>query len=373
MRVIHIVAGLWKDTGGPSEVIPNLCQAQAEAGAHVTLCTIEGDIAPQVNALQGTSVEVKIFAALESVTRFSPTLSAYLNNEKNVDIIHNHGHWLWPNWHAASTSRKHGRALVTTPHGTLVPGMLGRSRLKKALAWTLFDRRLIEHAHIIHALSAAELNGMAPKLGHARAKTIVIPNGVHLPDQAGDFAGNEGGTLLFLSRLAPIKGIIMLLEAWRNVSCDYANWHLKLVGPIDRSIEREIELLVRQSERVEIVGAVYGDERWKHYQSASAFILPTLGEGLPTALLEAAAHRLPIITTAEANFGDLADAGGSLICRPDRESLEQILRQFFELPGAKRKTIGENAANLIKMGYCWPTIGTRWLSEYSRIKSDVGH
>ena len=75
LRVVHIVAGLWRDTGGPAEVIPNLCRAQVEAGAEVILCSIDGQNAPQVVALQGSGVDVQLFPALDNTLRYSPALA----------------------------------------------------------------------------------------------------------------------------------------------------------------------------------------------------------------------------------------------------------------------------------------------------------
>jgi glycosyltransferase involved in cell wall biosynthesis len=369
LKIVHVVAGLWKDTGGPAEVIPNLCRAQAESGAKVVLCSINGDNAPQLEALTNSNVEVRLFKAFDTTLRYSPCLAAYLHSVSDVDIIHNHGHWLWPNWCASAAARIHNVRLVSTPHGTLVPGMLARSPLKKAVAWALFDRRLIKRADVIHALSVAERDAMAPKLGSWYRKIVVIPNGVHVPKCSGQHTGEDGGTLLFLSRVTPIKGVIQLLNAWRRLAPRHLSWRLKIVGPIDEGLREQIQSLSSEIARIELTGPVYADERWGHYKGAAAFILPTFGEGLPTVLLEAAAHRLPVITTPEANFTELHEAGGSLLTSADADSIERALDHFFCLPPTKRKAIGECGAQLIADSYEWGALAARWLSVYEDIVS----
>ena len=133
LKVIHVVAGLWKDTGGPAEVIPNLCAVQVAAGAEVTLCSINGDNAPQLASLSALGVDLRLFPSVDKTLRFSPSMRTYLRSRDDVDVIHNHGHWLWPNWYASSVTEKLKVPLVTTPHGTLVSGMLSRSVSRSGL------------------------------------------------------------------------------------------------------------------------------------------------------------------------------------------------------------------------------------------------
>ena len=372
MRIIHIVAGLWRDTGGPAEVIPNLCAAQAARGANVTLCTIDGDNAPQLESLAELGVDVHIFPSIDNVVRFSPAMRQYLMSRKDADVIHNHGHWLWPNWCAASVSKKFNIPMVTTPHGTLVSGMLSRSRIKKWLAWNAFDKRVVKQASIIHALSPAEMAAMSPKLGAAcRGKVCVLANGVNSFSNTGKNVCEDGGVLLFLSRVAPIKGVLPLLQAWQLISDKHKNWSLRIVGPLDPAISDEVKRLCDSAARVQLVGPIYAEERWQEYSQAAAFILPTFGEGLPTVLLEAAAHKLPIITTPEANFPELNHRGGSILTSAEPEALALVLSQFFQLSGSERREIGVRAENLISEKYGWRTIAGQWLTIYRGVNENV--
>lgn len=365
LRIVHIVAGLWKDTGGPAEVIPNLCKAQVQAGAEVILCSIDGDTAPQVTALEGSGVDVRLFPAVDSFWRYSPAMARFLKSLGPVDVIHNHGHWLWPNWCACSVARRNNALLVTTPHGTLVPGMLKRSSLKKRIAWTLFDRHLVARAHVIHALSLAEHDAMAPKLGIHAKKVQIVPNGVNLGENAGRYTAGSGGVLLFLSRVSPIKGVIQLLTAWQKLAPKFSEWSLRIVGPLDPEIAEEVTSLSQSLDRVELVGPIYADERWAEYRAATAFVLPTLGEGLPTVLLEASAHCLPVITTQEANFNELFEAGGSILTSPEPCALETTLTEFFRRSSEERCAFGLRGRALMEARYTWGAIARQWLALYA--------
>ena len=58
MRVLHVITGLWKNTGGPAEVIPAICTAMVDAGADVTLATLAGDSAQSVDDAAAHGVRV---------------------------------------------------------------------------------------------------------------------------------------------------------------------------------------------------------------------------------------------------------------------------------------------------------------------------
>lgn len=372
LSVLHVAAGLWKKTGGPSEVIPNLCRSLSERDVEVTLCSIDGDNANQVTELKNTSVSVHLFRSRGPFIRYAPSMRDFLK-DKRFDVIHNHGQWLWPNWLAASQARFTDCKFVTTPHGTLVPGMLSRSVLKKKLAWKFFDKRLINRSDMIHALSDAELRGMSAALSENRSKAFVIPNGVDIPS-AGDrmFSNKEGEkVILFLSRVSEIKGIKPLIYAWKNLAKEFPGWRLRIVGPIDSDIKPILEKTKTSVPRIEIVGGVYDQDRWDEYRKADLFILPTFGEGLPTVLLEAAAHQLPIITTREANFMELNDAGGSIHCKPNLDSVESALGSFLKMCPGQQRDVGLNAFNLVKNNYTWGQIADKWKQVYERLKNAV--
>lgn len=368
MKIIHVVAGLWKDTGGPAEVIPNLCMAQAEAGMDVTLVSIDGNNAVQLEALSQSTANLVLVKAVDNIIRYAPDLHSVIADLGEPDIIHNHGHWLYPNWCASKIARQKNKVLVTTPHGTLVPGMLQRARFKKQIAWGLFDRHLISSANAIHALSEAERDAMSIKIGPAAGKCIVIPNGVHTGSMhRAEARRDDDRVLLFLSRLAPIKGVMQLVRAWYLVQASLPNWRLKMVGPVDEVIRHELAKFDLEEVRIDVVGPVYGDDRWAHYDDADAFVLPTLGEGLPTVLLEAAAHGLAIITTQEANFPALVDAGACRLTKPTVPDLAQDLEQFLSASEVERSVLASRAHRLIADQFSWSKIGQIWGDQYAAL------
>lgn len=377
MNILHIVAGLWKDSGGPSEVIPNLCASLVENGCNVTLATVDGPHSEATKVASRNGVNLISFKEKYfSTIRYTPGLKAFLkSNVGNFDIVHNHGHWLYPNWIGCKYAKKANVPLVTTPHGTLVPGMLAKSSLKKRISWGVFDHDIVRYANKIHALSEAEKIGMEGRLRSANLnKVVVIPNGTYIPDQRSCRSfyetynvPNNKKILLFLSRVHPIKGIFDLVAVWKELSKQFSDWQLVIVGPSSESDKVKLNGLVADMATISFLGPLYGDDKLSVFSSASAFVLPSYAEGLPTAILEAAANKLPVVCSEECNFPELNLRNGSVVFSAGESSLKIALEKFLELNEFEKREIGENAYKFISQCFSWDRVAKDWIQVYREI------
>jgi glycosyltransferase involved in cell wall biosynthesis len=100
--------------------------------------------------------------------------------------------------------------------------------------------------------------------------------------------------LLAVARLAPEKGIDLLLEAFASVHPKFPRVQLEIAGsgPCEPALEAQCKILGIK-DRVKFLGSVPFPA--EHFPNASVFVLPSRHEGLPNALLEAAAAGLPIV------------------------------------------------------------------------------
>jgi len=358
-------------TGGPAEVIPNLCRTMVERGHDVTIVTVDGPHAAALLDAEAGGVEVVVFSPTGlRLIRHVKGLSAFLKqNIRSFDVIHNHGHWLYPNWEALRWAKRFGLPYVTTPHGTLVSGMLKRSRLKKSISWALFDKRIIQYASSVHALSTIEKEGMEDKISSLKKRVIVIPNGVFVQDNEHGRSKQDGEPkkLLFLSRIHTIKGVEDLVELWPELRQKYPEWELHIVGQEDPSspgTHYKVIAAASAGDGIVFHGASYGSERFQYYRDADAFVLPSYAEGLPTVLLEAAAHSLPIVCTKECNFAELDSADGALVASAGGDSVQACLERLFSMGDQERLAMGRRAQDLIRQDYSWDSIGRRWEDAY---------
>ena len=77
------------------------------------------------------------------------------------------------------------------------------------------------------------------------------------------------------------------------------------------------------------------------------------------AVLEAAAHRIPVVQTDECNFPELTAAGGAWECRPEPTAVETTLRTALTAEDAERAERGLRGRELVERSYSWDQIADR--------------
>jgi glycosyltransferase involved in cell wall biosynthesis len=143
-----------------------------------------------------------------------------------------------------------------------------------------------------------------------------------VPDEVPASKRSDGPTiLLFASRLIAEKGIFETLDAIKMLDTHPA---CRLViagsGPAEADVARRIRDLGIEN-RVTLAGFLSGDDLARAYREAAIFVLPTYWfEGFPTAITEAMAAGLPIITTATRGIVDHLEGGENAIFVPPRDA-----------------------------------------------------
>lgn len=170
--------------------------------------------------------------------------------------------------------------------------------------------------------------------------------------------------LLFLSRIHAKKGLDLLVPAWGKLTKEFPDWELLIVGPDEGGYQATVEKMIAESgcgETCWINPAVSGAEKHALLRTADLFVLPSYSEGFPMAVLEAAAHRIPVVQTNECNFPELAAAGGAWECRPKRDAVERVLRESLTAEDVERAERGSRGRELVERRYSWDQIAEQVL------------
>ena len=191
-------------------------------------------------------------------------------------------------------------------------------------------------------------------------ETLYIPNGVRTPEPGpagpvlGRFGLETGGYLLFVGRLVPEKAPDLLVRAFRRLPGDQ---RLVLVGgsSFTNGYTERLRGLAAKDDRVVLTGYLFGAELGVLYQNAAAFVLPSMLEGLPLTLLEAAAYGTPIVASAIPPHVEVlgeSRPGGRLADPGDEQALVRVLSQVLADPETERR----GAAALrdrVRQAYSW--------------------
>lgn len=137
-------------------------------------------------------------------------------------------------------------------------------------------------------------------------KIVVKPNFIPASFLGPATHSARSNYALFVGRLAPEKGVKLLLEAWQSIS----KIPLKIVG--DGPLRSELEAMATQSglDRVEFCGSRSQREVFELMQEARLLIVPSIWyEGLPLTVIEAFSRHLPVIVTKLGSMAEIVQHG----------------------------------------------------------------
>ncbi len=134
-------------------------------------------------------------------------------------------------------------------------------------------------------------------------------------------APHKGANLLFVGRLAAVKGLPILLDALRDLSGD---WKLTVIGdgPDRAALEAQAQGL-----NVDFLGYRSQSEVAEALSNTDVFVLPSFAEGVPVVLMEAMASAVPVVATRIAGIPELVDhtTSGLLVPPGDPQELRAAL------------------------------------------------
>jgi colanic acid/amylovoran biosynthesis glycosyltransferase len=146
--------------------------------------------------------------------------------------------------------------------------------------------------------------------------------------------------LLCVGSLVPAHGQHVLLEALALLVGRGVRPQLTLVGDgPDRAALEARATALRLKDAVRFAGAVGQDVVLSLYERADAFVLPSLAEGLPVALLEAMAAGLPCVAAGTGGVPELIRDGehGLLVAASDSAGLADAVERLMDDPGLRAR------------------------------------
>lgn len=201
----------------------------------------------------------------------------------------------------------------------------------------------------------------------------MIPNSISIPPMAHSRThalyqqlgwNDSHHKLIVVGRLEEVKGHRYLIDALHQVAADHPALRCLFVGE-----GRCKEALLAQVEAAGLQQIVhfsgFRDDVDALLAASDLFVMPSLSEGLPYALLEACAYRLPVLVSAVGGMAQLlTDRHNALLVPPaDVDALAQGLRWMLAHP-AEAQQLAATAYALIEREYGLQTMIDRTLALY---------
>ena len=364
--------------GGTAERTFQLCRAIAQVGAECTVLTLDIGIDDRLRAeLRGVRL-----VALPCISRryFVPRVSRkrLAQEVAAADVVHLMGHWTLLNALTFLAARRAGKPYVITPAGALA--IIGRSRLLKRLYNFLVGDNLVRSASGHIAVTPAELPAFAAH-GVSPARVTVIPNGA--PPAAGRPAGcasflERHGLarrrfVLFLGRLAYVKGPDLLLEAYASAAGRLADVDLVYAGPDDGMLAQLKQRASRLGvgSRVRFTGYAGGEDKACLLHACEFLVIPSRQEAMSIVVLEAGTHSKAVLLTDRCGFDEVEQVGGGRVCPATAGALEASLVEMAADPAALAR-MGGRLAGHVGSHYTWERAAARHAELFRRVTGRPG-
>ncbi|WP_404783314.1 glycosyltransferase [Altericista sp. CCNU0014] len=358
MDILHVIASVDPQGGGPVEVVLTFGLALARMGHHSEVLCLD---APDAEWLPDFPLQTFALGPGISSYQYSRHLVPWLQkNQARYSCIIIHGIWRYSSFGAWLALRRHQTPYYVFTHGMLDPWFKKTyplKHLKKWLFWPWSDYRVLRDAAAVLFTCQEEKELARHSFWLYDCNEAVVPLGIAAPQ--GDAVQQKLGFLqcfpqlenkrlmLYLGRIHPKKGCDLLLEAFAAVVKLNPNFHLVIAGPDSVGWQNELQLKTQQLEiesHVTWPGMLSGDLKWGALRAAEVFVLPSHQENFGIAIVEAMACGLPAIVSNKVNiWREIQADGAGLVVEDTLAALTQATIDWMGRSPESRRYMGQRA------------------------------
>lgn len=385
--VLMVTGAYYPETSGAGLQCATLVRELRHDIDFCVLTTTADRTLPTDDVREGTRVlrvfvnPQSVWSKLIAVVRFA---RAFLRLRRGFSIVHFHG-FSQKSVLLVLLSLAFGKtvAIKLTSFGDDDPvSMRGRG----SLAYWCYTR-----AQVFFAVSP-RFQASYEAAGLPAARLRFIANGVNLQrfrppvDGEREAIRRELGiaagipVVLFVGFFSEEKRPYLLFDAWRRVESSMRAGSVLLFVGATESPYHEVDPALAQRVREDAAAAGFASQvrfiEQTHaiercYRAADAFVLPSVREGLPNALLEAMATGMACIATRLPGVTDTMieqEHNGLLVPVDDAAGLERALRRILDDRAAASR-MGAEARRTIEARYSVSRIAHQYLDVYRELQS----
>jgi glycosyltransferase involved in cell wall biosynthesis len=361
--------------GGTIVSVGLLCETLVTEGCPVLVITTTANGKTELPTHKQTPVLVNGVPVLyfprwtKDHSHFSPALLRYLWQQvRQYDVVHIHSWWNLVAMLSVLVCLLRGVRPVLSPRG-----MLSNFTIKKGfkpLFHATFGKWLLSKTYL-HATANQEREECLAFIPNWQ--NAVLPNILELPPLNGVSREDKTFHLLFLSRIHEKKGIDVLLKALPQLPFD---WRLTIVGDGEpnyiEQLKKQAASLGLQSsngtdvKRINWMGWVKPEDRFKVFEQANLFVLPSHNENFANVVIESLSVGTPVLVSQYVGLSDyVLEKKMGWVCDTTVKSLQAKLTEAY-YQKAERHRITSNSSNQIRADFAPATLAAQYVNMYKK-------
>ncbi|MBS1823182.1 MAG: glycosyltransferase [Acidobacteria bacterium] len=365
MRILHIIATLNPEAGGPVESVRVLL-SYGPIGYVGEVVTLDDPAAP---FLKQTAYPVHALGPVNTVYGFNTRLLPWLKeNRDRFDGVVVNGLWQYCGF-AAWQALAGNTPYVVFTHGMLDPYFkhaFPLKHLKKWLYWVPAEYRILRDAYRVLFTSQAEKRLAEQSFWLHKWNPYVVPYGANSPpekpvdeltqafyEKCPQVRGKR--FLLFLGRIHKKKGCDMLIQAFAKAAPTDPELDLVMAGPDQQQWMSILKRMAKEAgieNRVHWPGMITGDGKWGAFYASEAFILPSHQENFGIAVAEALGCGTPVLLADKVNIAeDIAQDHAGLMELDTPEGTLHLLERWIAMSVEERAAMAKRARECYQKRY----------------------
>lgn len=272
-------------------------------------------------------------------------------SKSSYDVVHSHGYF-------ADIISAMPSKLLNIPHMSTCHGFIANDKNLKI--YNKFDKYVLRSCKKVIAVSSVIRDELVSN-GVKQSKIRVIQNAIeckyndhqlkkHRVDKRRYLSIEEKEYLIgFVGRLSDEKGVNYLIEAASMLKKISIDFKIAIVGDGQKKNEL-ISLANSKGLDSEIIFAGFQKDIEKWIPAFDVFVLPSLTEGTPMALLEAMSMGVPVIASAVGGVPSVLDheVNGLLVEPGDSKALYKNIKRLLYDPLLRKKLVYEAISTIVE-------------------------
>ena len=371
-KLMLVVTALTLGGGAESQVI-DMATGLKDRGWQVEIVSMLTPKPPTPD-LSGTGIRFHSLGMRRGVADPSAVLRfRALVKQSRPDVVHSHM------THANLLTRvtrplAKMPVLIGTLHGYKMYSVRSTSSATREFAHRVTDR----FADMTTVVCQAAADRYARVKVAPPGKLMVIPNGIrtsiYRPDERRRSLQRRNLNLrdefvwLAAGRLEMVKDFEGMLRAFAAALREDPRQILLIAG--DGSLRGNLEKTAEElgiAAKVRFLG--YRPDVAELMRAADGFVMSSIFEGMPLALLEAGASELPVVATRVGGNAETMIEGRTGLLVPARSYLElgRAMLQVTGMSSQERRSMGRAGGEFIRRNYCLDVILDRWEALYAQL------